>query len=107
MRVNRLLSVDDTRVIVWTTLELSLNRQTEKYSENEITRARAACMENEASAEFYRNRRPGFTCLLPTVYRPFVYLHSRVAAGAPKRGAAAFGRWAKPYSVCEGALCLN
>jgi hypothetical protein len=74
MRVNRLLSADDTRVFVLTTPELSLNRQIEKYSENEITRARLACMENEALAEFYRNRRPDISCLLPTVYCSFVYV---------------------------------
>jgi hypothetical protein len=83
MRVNHLLSTDDTRVIVLTTLEFSLNRQIEKYSGNEITRAREARMENEASAEFYRNKRPDLFCLLPTVYRSFVY----VLQEAPRSGA--------------------
>ena len=91
MRVNHLLSADDTRVIVLTTLELSLNRQIEKYRENEITRARVARMENEASAEFYRNRRPDLFCLLPAVYRPFVYVlrQAREARAAGLRPALA------------------
>jgi len=55
MRVIPLLSADDTRVFVWTTLELSLNRQFEKYRENEIrmiTRRLCGAYGNRGFARF-------------------------------------------------------
>jgi hypothetical protein len=74
MRVIPLLSADDTRVFVWTTLELSLNRQFEKYRENEMIKDKminakrfVSQLENEALRVFH-TQRPDLTYRLPTAY---------------------------------------
>lgn len=103
MRVIPLLSTDDTRVIVWTTLELSLNRQIEKYREKEKTESARSAHGKRGFSRVLQELRPDLTCLLPAVNRPFVYLHSRVAAGARSARGGPSARYGKTFTVCEGA----
>jgi hypothetical protein len=117
MHVIRLLSTDDTRVIVLTTLELSLNRQIEKYSKNEImmiTRRLCGAYGKRGLASFPHTKGSSY----PVVCRPATdRLPGCCFALQGPRAKRARMRASKPArnnrqtffknNVCEGALCLN